>query len=149
MDYVAGRNLLRYATEEGLGLQAKLGLVICDAVQNAHQQLVIHHDLKPANILVDEEGHPKLPDFGIAELMDPEQGEQGLTLTQFPVMPPECASPEQIRGEVVGTMSEVTPPSLNKLDDRFPTPTTSSGMPTPTKARSSSRPSTRSRRKTA
>jgi len=56
---------------------------------------------------VDESGHPKLLDFGIAKLLDPEEGDSGLTLASFPVMTPEYASPEQARGEAVGTASDL------------------------------------------
>ena len=109
MDFVHGRDLLRYVKEEKLNLTAKLeiALEICDAVQYAHQQLVIHRDLKPSNILVDESGHPMLLDFGIAKLLDSGEGDAELTLASFPVMTPEYASPEQTRGEAVGTASDI------------------------------------------
>jgi serine/threonine protein kinase len=43
---------------------------ICDAVHHAHQRGLIHHDLKPGNILVDETGQPKILDFGVARVTD-------------------------------------------------------------------------------
>ena len=82
---------------------------VCDAVQYAHQNLVVHRDLKPGNILVTAEGHPKLLDFGIAKILSPELDADSApqTLTAFRVLTPEYASPEQTRGGLVGTASDV------------------------------------------
>jgi serine/threonine protein kinase len=73
-------------------------------VQFAHQNLVVHCDLKPANILVTREGTPKLLDFGIARILE-RDGEETRTL-QHP-MTPDYASPEQVRGESPGTSSDI------------------------------------------
>jgi serine/threonine-protein kinase len=78
-------------------------------VEYAHNNLVVHRDIKPANILVSSSGAPKLLDFGIAKLLDPEFGDEtpARTRTTERLMTPEYASPEQIRGEPVTTATDV------------------------------------------
>lgn len=111
MEYVDGLSLLSYCREQGLDDRAMVRLVmsVAEAVQFAHQQLVVHRDLKPGNILVRDDGHPVLLDFGIAKLLKEEDAsmEEGLTLPQMPIYTPEYASPEQMRGERVGVSSDV------------------------------------------
>jgi tetratricopeptide (TPR) repeat protein len=106
MEYTAGRPITQFCVENALGLRERLHLfrTACSAVQYAHQNLVIHRDLKPGNILVTDQGVPKLLDFGIAKLLEPDAD---TTLTLFAVMTPECASPEQARGEPVTTATDV------------------------------------------
>ncbi|HYE65924.1 MAG TPA: protein kinase, partial [Pyrinomonadaceae bacterium] len=79
------------------------------AVQYAHQNLIIHRDLKPSNILVNAEGRPKLLDFGIAKILNPEIASQTLdpTTAALRMMTPEYASPEQVRGEPATAASDV------------------------------------------
>ncbi|HXT20775.1 MAG TPA: serine/threonine-protein kinase, partial [Thermoanaerobaculia bacterium] len=79
---------------------------VCDAVQHAHQNLLVHRDLKPANILVTPAGEPKLLDFGIAKQLAAEPA-HALTRTGARVMTPHWASPEQVRGEPVTPASDV------------------------------------------
>jgi len=106
MEYVEGRSLPKYCADRGLDTNERLRLFqkVCAAVEYAHQNLVVHRDLKPGNILVTEEGEPKLLDFGIAKLLTPTV-EQTLTLMR--ALTPEYASPEQMSGEAVGTTSDI------------------------------------------
>ena len=110
MEYVEGERLDHYGDARGLSLTERLTLFrkICAAVSYAHQNLVVHRDLKPANIRVTPEGEPKLLDFGIAKLLEPE-GAPGLeaTATMSGALTPEYASPEQLRGEPITTASDV------------------------------------------
>jgi len=109
MEYVRGENVLDYCDRRRLSIAARLELFrkICSAVQYAHQNLVIHRDIKPGNIFVTESGDPKLLDFGISKLVDPRSGGPELTEMSFRVMTPEYASPEQIRGDRITTASDV------------------------------------------
>ena len=74
MEYVEGEPIDGYCDGRGLGARERLELfrAVCAAVQYAHQNLVVHRDLKPGNILVTADGTPKLLDFGIAKLLEPD-----------------------------------------------------------------------------
>lgn len=111
MEYIEGKRIDEYCDERNLTTMERLRLFrkVCSAVQYAHQHLVVHRDLKPANILITEAGVPQLLDFGIAKLLDPELFLQTAELTAplSKPMTPEYASPEQIRGEPITTVSDV------------------------------------------
>ncbi len=109
MEYVEGTPLTDYAKVNSLGEEEKLDLFrkVCAAVSYAHQNLVLHRDLKPANIRVTQEGEPKLLDFGIARLLDPDTAAtDNFTIVTTGVMTPGYASPEQRRGERMTTASD-------------------------------------------
>ncbi|HKD10706.1 MAG TPA: serine/threonine-protein kinase [Thermoanaerobaculia bacterium] len=108
MEYVDGLPILDFCDSRRLSTTQRLRLFssVCAAVAFAHQNLVIHRDLKPGNILVDAAGEPWLLDFGIAKLL----GDEDLTtrtLTGLRPMTPRYSSPEQIRGEPINTASDV------------------------------------------
>lgn len=114
MEFVDGQPIDRYADQARLSVTARLRLflTVCEAVQFAHRNLVIHRDLKPGNILVDREGQVKLLDFGIAKVLggeatvDAETG-SGPDLTMPAAMTPRYASPEQVLGHRVTTATDV------------------------------------------
>ncbi len=111
MEYVEGTPPLEYCERKALTTAQRILLFrqICSAVHYAHQRMVIHRDLKPGNILVAEDGTPKLLDFGIAKVFAPDASEatQPLTETGMHRMTARYSSPEQVRGEAVTTVSDV------------------------------------------
>jgi len=109
MEFVRGEQLDTYCDVRQLNIRQRLRLFqkICLAVDYAHHNLVIHRDVKPSNILVTDDGIPKLLDFGIAKVMSASDMQQPLTLDNHHLLTPEYASPEQVRGEPVSTATDV------------------------------------------
>ncbi len=110
MEYVEGLPIDQYCDLHTLSIDDRLRLFrqVCSAVQYAHDNLVIHRDLKPGNILIAKGGVPRLLDFGIAKLLNPGLTQVPLaTRTGWRPMTPEYASPEQIRGGAITTAADV------------------------------------------
>jgi eukaryotic-like serine/threonine-protein kinase len=96
MELIRGQSLLSYAETHHLDTRQRLELAakICDAVEHAHQRGLIHRDLKPGNILVDETGQPKILDFGVARVTESDaqatrQTDLGQILGTLDYMSPE------------------------------------------------------------
>ncbi|MFH0979963.1 MAG: tetratricopeptide repeat protein [Planctomycetota bacterium] len=106
MEFVRGRRLDEYARDRHFGTRERMALLaqVADAVQHAHQKGVIHRDLKPGNILVPDDGQPKILDFGVARATDSDlqtstlRTEIGQLIGTLPYMSPEQASgdPDQL-----------------------------------------------------
>jgi serine/threonine protein kinase/tetratricopeptide (TPR) repeat protein len=109
MEHVSGTRIDRYADERRLSTidRIKLCLPILDAVQHAHDRHVVHRDIKPTNVMVSADGHPKLLDFGIATILNPAAEGPSTVTTLGRPMTPDYASPEQIRGEAVSPATDV------------------------------------------
>lgn len=109
MEYVHGVTITEYARTNDLGLEQRLRLFlqVCDAVEYAHRNFVVHRDLKPGNILVNETGVPKLLDFGISKLLSFDGNITETVTHDVRMLTPDYASPEQIRGEPITAAADV------------------------------------------
>ncbi len=111
MEYVDGEPIDDYCDRHRLTVRQRLELFrkVCSAVHYAHQNLVVHRDIKPTNILVTADGEPRLLDFGIAKLLDPEAFPVTVEATVAGLQPmtPHYASPEQLSGKAITTATDV------------------------------------------
>jgi serine/threonine protein kinase len=111
MEHVDGELLDAYCDARRLSIQGRLALMIqvCEAVQYAHRNLIVHRDIKASNILVTGEGTPKLLDFGIAKLLAPEGLSHTVPVTRLQerMLTPENAAPEQVLGRPITTATDI------------------------------------------
>jgi serine/threonine-protein kinase len=108
MEYVDGEPIDRFCDGRRLTIDQRLPLFrkVCEAVEYAHRNLVVHRDIKPDNILVLADGTPKLLDFGLAKLLS-ELPEVDAQAAATRLMTPDYASPEQIQGRPVSTSTDI------------------------------------------
>lgn len=107
MEYVEGitvRELLDTRGKLGIGPTLAIATQLAQSLQAAHEQGVIHRDIKPQNLLLDREGGLKVMDFGIARLAG---GTSGLTEVGMAIGTPDYMSPEQMLGETVTEGSDL------------------------------------------
>jgi serine/threonine protein kinase/Flp pilus assembly protein TadD len=111
MEFVGGEPLLDHCRSRQVSVRQRVEIFLkaCSAVEYAHRRMIVHRDLKPGNILVTDDGTPKLLDFGIAKIVDPESpdlvGE--VTMSGYRLITPAYASPEQVRGEPATSRSDI------------------------------------------
>jgi serine/threonine-protein kinase len=109
MELVEGRPITAYAREGTLGIRARLELFreVCEAVRYAHGRAILHRDLKPSNLLVRDDGHVKLLDFGISKSLESVGDSMDVTRTGVRLMTPAYAAPEQVLGGPLGVHTDV------------------------------------------
>jgi eukaryotic-like serine/threonine-protein kinase len=111
LEYVDGEPIDAYCDANALSVRERLTLflMVADATQYAHRNLIVHRDIKSSNVFVSVDGAVKLLDFGLAKLLEPGaygRDSSGMhTVTHW--MTPEYAAPEQIRREPVTTLTDV------------------------------------------
>ena len=97
-ELVRGESLDRAGDRLGDGDVAAVGVELLDALAYAHHQGIIHRDVKPQNVMLDEDGHVKVMDFGIAHLMDSDTlTGDGDVIGTIAYMSPEQAQGKRVR----------------------------------------------------
>ncbi|MCX7553901.1 protein kinase [Marinicella sp. S1101] len=104
-----GLSIDEYVSKNKLKAKAVIKLVIqaAQALQHAHNHLIIHRDIKPSNLMVNPNGHVKLLDFGIAKLIAPETDKSNQAKDTLLALTPSFAAPEQINSERVDVTSDI------------------------------------------
>jgi WD40 repeat protein/serine/threonine protein kinase len=108
MEYVDDQPIDRWCDARRTPVRERIELFrrVCETLDHAHRRGVVHRDIKPGNVLVTADGRPKLLDFGIAKILDPDRA-LDLTLAEHRPLTPGYASPEQVRGRSVTPASDV------------------------------------------
>ena len=98
MEYVDGVNLRQMEQTQRLTPEQAINIIpkICDALQYAHEEGIVHRDIKPGNILIDKKGRVKIADFGLAKLLGKKDGEAHLTQSNVVMGTPHYMAPEQV-----------------------------------------------------
>lgn len=108
MEFVEGKPILEYVADQQLSLEKRIELFLdlCSAVAYAHQNFIMHRDLKPGNILVTDHGIVKVIDFGIAKILEDNESDEDLTVMGYIPLTPAYASPEQLKGKPLTVASD-------------------------------------------
>jgi len=116
MEYIEGIPIDKYCEDNKLDLSARLKLFqkVCSAVHKAHQNMIVHADIKPSNILIDKQGEPKLMDFGIARTIN-QTNEDDIKSNKSYLQAASCnfSSPEHFTGDQLSAASDIY--SLGKV----------------------------------
>lgn len=106
MEYVEGEPILDWCQRTGADLRTRIRLVVAilDALQHAHERLVLHRDIKSANVLVDAAGQPRLLDFGIGKDLGEGPGSTADGQRYFTLA---SAAPEQVLGAPSSAATDV------------------------------------------